>query len=1064
MTVDDLSKRAKEIGKGIANCVIALIGVYFPGINVVPPIIEVVKKFTVQPPSGSLSFAEIKSIFQKAVPSSLSDYSEIICTAADICLQNVELLTNPYTSSECAAQLTEDFIRQYQKQYSEAETEAIYTQLPFVLEAAISELHIQLASNPSFLVCWKIITNNRLFHIESIQKEQGKQIAQQADIIAKIEQSSPRIPEYHSFYRYKWDDPLFLDPDKKLKQVYQLPHYQYSDYMLDEELEDYPDSNTTYSDLNVQLQDTVSLSNTEKRMLVILGHPGSGKSTLITYFLNNRSYSTNRRVLVYRFSSFEGINWNGKPENIPQLMLNEMGLSISNLSNCILILDGLDEAAMHSGHEELLNNIYQQWAKSKDITNFSLIVTCRRNRIDSIDNLQMRHILLCPFDKSQIELFACNYWGKSKNDFNKSEANIINRINDDSRHLSSVMGIPLILYMTLALGINLSEETGLCDIYEKIFSINDEDNSIYYRQKYDKVHSVTSKDAEKIHSFSKKIAQLIWEFNPSKGIVDKEKYEPIANQIAGVDRDGGLRDLLIGQYFMEGKNGHQLLFVHRSMHEYFIALSFYDSIKHLVESKHSPQELYQEITFGGERCTLTEFTNLLGMQNLAAFPDIQEHLMQMFKEKPLGDSAWCQEFFSHFLEFGLANAACGRSKSGVVGLGEELTRFHNLLWLTREQLRCFGQSTPFTLCSGFKDSIYFKIPYDGKIDLQELCLNDINLPCHKFNAAQLSEVHMPRAVLPYSDFSDASLDYANFSFAKMEQCNFSRSLLPSTNFSNSNLEGSHFDDALLKYTNFRGANLTGVHFDHADISCADFSGAILDNASFSGAVIENTIFDRASLQHANLSNQDIKSSSFKSSVLIGASFENSRVSSDTSMENADMQSCNLLSSDFTNVNFVCANLESAQIIDAHLQGCNLDEANLSRADISSSNLQSANLDSTIMKNTIAENTDLSNARLLYTDLRGASLTHAVLSGAKLSRVKADKHAFDSSVFDSEDWSHWDIYYPDTVGKHGNHQSVTHDSILNDLIEVDDDTHVSLSELELYKEICIEHECPYSDYQ
>lgn len=107
-----------------------------------------------------------------------------------------------------------------------------------------------------------------------------------------------------------------------------------------------------------------------------------------------------------------------------------------------------------------------------------------------------------------------------------------------------------------------------------------------------------------------------------------------------------------------------------------------------------------------------------------------------------------------------------------------------------------------------------------------------------------------------------------------------------------------------------------------------------------------------------------------------------------------------------------------------------------------------------MKKTIAENADLSNARLLYTDLRGASLTHAVLSGAKLSHVKADKHAFDSSVFDSEDWSHWDIYYPDTVSKHGNHQSVPHDSILNDLIEVDDDTHVSLSELELFKEISL----------
>ena len=697
--------------------------------------------------------------------------------------------------------------------------------------------------------------------IEEHQTLQDKQIAEHEVRLAKVECNSfPRVAEYGNAYQRKWDESLFLDHGVKLRKVYELPYYQCLDYMCDSDAED-GEYIPYYSDIETQLQDTIIQANDiGKRMLVVLGHPGSGKSTLITYLLNNFGFLSQRRVIVYRFSTFESINWNGNPENIPQNMLLEMGLNKDTLHDCVLILDGLDEIAMHGNdaYAELLNCFSQQWVRDKSICHFSLIITCRRNRISSLEDLQMRHILLCPFNEDLITRFACHYWGKSPDEFSDSEISILKRINNDDTALSNAMGIPLILYMTLALKIDLSENSGLCDIYSKIFSVDNKENSIYCRR-YDKTHPITNQQVSKIHDFSMGIAELIWEFNPAEGTVDKEKYEPLANRLIGDDKDTELRDLLIGQYFMEGKNGCQLLFVHRSMHEYFIALSFYDKIKRLIKPGQAPQELYQTVSFDGQPCTLTEFANLLGMQALSLFPDIQDYLLQMLRKDVLGDAKWWESFLSCFLN---NNAAAGRSKSGVNGLNEELTRFYNLLWLTREQLRIFGHEAPFTLCDHLVDTIYLKIPYYSQRDLQDLSLNNVSLPGCNFQENILIKTYLEEAILSYSDFSDANLCAANLRSAQLEQSSFSNADLSYADLSNANSAGAQFDNALLRYTSFRGANLTGVCFDGANLSHADFTGAILDNATFLGAMIENTIFDHAKMRRVKLDNLSITSSSF----------------------------------------------------------------------------------------------------------------------------------------------------------------------------------------------------------
>ena len=1040
------------IGHGIVDCVTELAALRFPAVNLAKSVVQTGKELHMQQQSREISFAEIEKICRAKMPEYVADYCGIISTAADICLHSIDPGI-PYDPKEYSQLLTTDYLRQHPKQFDNADSARIETYLPCVLEATISELNRRSADNASFQSTWNSIVNSRMTKIEEHQTLQDKQIAEHEVRLAKVECNSfPRVAEYSNAYQRKWDESLFLDHGVKLRKVYELPYYQCLDYMCDSDAED-GEYIPYYSDIETQLQDTIIQANDiGKRMLVVLGHPGSGKSTLITYLLNNFGFLSQRRVLVYRFSTFESINWNGNPENIPQNMLLEMGLNKDTLHDCVLILDGLDEIAMHGNdaYAELLNCFSQQWVRDKSICHFSLIITCRRNRISSLEDLQMRHILLCPFNEDQITRFACHYWGKSPDEFSDSEISILKRINNDDTALSNAMGIPLILYMTLALKIDLSENSGLCDIYSKIFSVDNKENSIYCRR-YDKTHPITTQQASKIHDFSMGIAELIWEFNPAEGTVDKEKYEPLANRLIGDDKDTELRDLLIGQYFMEGKNGCQLLFVHRSMHEYFIALSFYDKIKRLIELRQAPQELYQTVSFDGQPCTLTEFANLLGMQALSLFPDIQDYLLQMLRKDVLGDAKWWESFLSCFLNKGLANAAAGRSKSGVNGLNEELTRFYNLLWLTREQLRIFGHEAPFTLCDHLVDTIYLKIPYYSQRDLRGLSLNNVSLPGCNFQENILIKTYLEEAILSYSDFSDANLYAANLRSAQLEQSSFSNADLSYADLSNANSAGAQFDNALLRYTSFRGANLTGVCFDGANLSHADFTGAILDNATFLGAMIENTIFDHAKMRRVKLDNLSVISSSFKSAVLTNASLQKVRFTPGTSMKNADLQFCNLSSSDFQCVDFSFANFENSQMIDSYLGRCNMGKSHLISCDLSGTDLANANLRGADLRNAIVENVNLSGADLTDVDLRGASLTNAALYNVKMCRAKAALDTFNAVLLDSKDWDQWEVTYPGNADVGRN--TLPASPLSDDWAEIDAGIWADFNELEKFQKVC-----------
>lgn len=135
----------------------------------------------------------------------------------------------------------------------------------------------------------------------------------------KIVQKKSRTQEYVD----KWNENMFLNNfyewdenagvNVKLREVYldaHLPHYIWEN------------NKSKYTDLKKFLARYIETGN-QNEMLLILGQPGIGKSTLITWIT---AYFTEKseHILVYRYASdLKNIEW--KSENITERILKELG-------------------------------------------------------------------------------------------------------------------------------------------------------------------------------------------------------------------------------------------------------------------------------------------------------------------------------------------------------------------------------------------------------------------------------------------------------------------------------------------------------------------------------------------------------------------------------------------------------------------------------------------------------------------------------------------------------------------------------------------------------------------
>lgn len=438
-----------------------------------------------------------------------------------------------------------------------------------VLYKIILEMLIFLTKNNNFLVTLLPKIQRLSSGIEN-QKRETSELWKKLDELEKIingikEISLPKLIGKETSYKKSWSSTLFLnkeDPKVYLEDVYQVPRYYYK--MNKEDAQ---------NDLQRRIDELIKKKNNAE-MLLVLGKPGSGKSTLITYIINYYEHVCDKKFLVFPFSTLKNINWNSRNTQISNEILHEIGVTdIKELNEYVLILDGFDEISISDGRENIINQLYDDWVENTIDLDISIIVTCRENYLRQTEII-CNFITLCALTEKQIGNFCNSYWNKVKE--NKRSREYIKRLCS----LKEIIGIPLVLYMTIALNVDITETTSVCDIYDKIFCL---DNGIYDRCKYNAMgHPLTSPLKEKIHRITKNISIKMWWDHPEEAFISQKQYEDV---VTNEDRQNdGLKDIvLIGQYFQyvkycEGTKTNELRFVHRSIYEYFVALTIYDII------------------------------------------------------------------------------------------------------------------------------------------------------------------------------------------------------------------------------------------------------------------------------------------------------------------------------------------------------------------------------------------------------------------------------------------------------------------------------------------------------
>lgn len=643
-------------------------------------------------------------------------------------------------------------------------------------------------------------------------------------------------------YANKWQGNMFLnDFDEHdenagvnitLESVYikkHLPHYKWM-------------KNENSTDDLEHLLDGYIRNHEDNRMLLILGQPGIGKSTLVTWITANYEKQKDN-ILVYQFASdLKNVDWNCTIEdfNLWESILQVLGLTYDDLNGKRLIFDGFDEISIGIDRLDIINKISKDALKSYILHNFSLIITCRENYIHKLNKIKCNHITLQPWDTKQMQSFCKIYQEKSKNEISEDTMKSI-------LQNQTVFGIPLILYMILALNISIEQDGSIVDVYDKIFSL---EGGIYDRcinnAEYGDAHRI-SEIKSQIHQISRDIAICMFENHPDKAIVSQREYKEICENVRQENKIKNKnieQDFLIGNYFRlvkhcEGIETEELCFIHRTIYEYFVAETIYNAIENslLSLSENSQKELAGNIAFylkqGRITITIGKYIKYKIMKLYSKLEQDKQNRFYSFLEKTI----------NKMMKYGMFYYTERNIQVYKNIIAKEAQCFVNLLAI----LRLFFHETsrkPYIMGNADKNLLerYIKLFLMQYEDIRPVLTQLIDLSNMSLCALTLKAAYMPKVYFRHADLHKANLMGANLQGADLSETCLADTNLQSANLNGAKLQFADLYRANLQFTNLQNTSMRNAYLLETNLQFADLRGTNLQFADLRGAYLQGAIF------------------------------------------------------------------------------------------------------------------------------------------------------------------------------------------------------------------------------
>lgn len=600
------------------------------------------------------------------------------------------------------------------------------------------------------------------------------------------------------------------------------------------------------------------------KMLLILGQPGIGKSTLITWMVANYPDQL-CNILIYKFAP-DLSQLNSNDYNFEELLLSNLNLRKSDLSGKILILDGFDEINIEKDRVIILNQIFYEFIKYCPANNFSLIITCRENYIYNLKKLECDYITLQQWNGKQIQEFFERFQMITNNFIVSSMLEVL-------IEKKEIFGIPLILYMVLALNINIRKEGSIVDVYDQIFSVKD--GGIYSRCigncSYEAPHRISIMK-EKFHQITRDIAIWIFENNNEEASIEQAEFQLICRSVSDNEEDKIEKDVLIGNYFKRIKycekiGDEAVCFAHRSIYEYFVAETIYNSIEDdLLElSDLSKIRFAKNIPFYLKCGILTQTIN-----DYLVYKIIQLYNTKLNDEKRKKFYEWIESTIEMMMKSGMFFYTQKSIDCYNNIITKENTCFLNLIIILRKLKKI---STKRYILENVNEKIirrYLRI-YILESEINNNTLNLDNFYLEKMRLfgivllkANLKNVYLVKADLRYSNLIGANLKNANLSEAKFRKATLMGTNMMGVNLQKADLYFTNMIGVNLKKADLREANLENANLTDADLENADLRGANLENTNLTNADLENADLRGVNLVNANLTGADLEESIWNS--------------------------------------------------------------------------------------------------------------------------------------------------------------------------------------------------------